>query len=59
MTLSFFTEAWKSDFLQKKLDFDEKKTCQIQKMMKPKMVRMVRRNILYDVDLEICDSKSE
>ena len=42
----------------KKVRFGWKKSGQSQKTMKPKMVRMVRRNILYDGDLEICDSKS-
>ena len=28
-------------------------------LLKTKMVRMVRRNILYSVDLEICREKSE
>ena len=43
----------------KKLDFDWKNQVNFKKVMKTKMVRMVRRNILYDGDLEICDSKSE
>ena len=37
----------------------KKNLVNFKQMMKPKMVRMVRRNILYDGDLEICDSKSE
>ena len=36
-----------------------KNQVKVKKVMKTKMVRMVHRNILYDVDLEMCDSKSE
>ena len=57
----------KSHFLQKvakvafskKSNFDWENHVKVKKLMKPKMVRMVHRNILYDVDLEIRDSKSE
>ena len=58
MKSAFFTETWKSDFFQKKWDHDWKNQVKVKKVMKTKMVRMVCRNILYDGDLEICDSKS-
>ena len=54
----FLQKPEKVTFFKKKLDFDEKNQVKVKKMMKPKMVRMVHRNILYEVDLEICDSKS-
>ena len=59
MKSPFFTEISKSDFFMKKSDFDGRNQIKVKKMMKPKMVRMVHRNILYSVDLEICREKSE
>ena len=56
--ISLFYRNLKKWLFPKKLDFDEKNQVNFKKMMKTKMVRMVHRNILYEVDLEICDSKS-
>ena len=45
----FYTNLKKSLFL-KKLDFDGNDQIEIKQMMKPKMVPMVPRNIVYIVD---------
>ena len=42
----------------KKSDFDGNFQVKVKKMMKPKMVPMVHRNILYRMDWGIRDSKS-
>ena len=54
----FFTEISKSDF-PKILFFGNGFPYPDNLLMKTKMVRMVRRNILSSVDFEICGEKSE
>ena len=49
----------KKYFFSKSYSLIEKNHVEIKKIVKPTMVRMVHRNILYSVDLKICDSKSE
>ena len=56
--ISLFYRKLKKWYFPKKWDIDGKNQVKVKKMMKPKMVRMVHRNIFYDRDLEICDSKS-
>ena len=57
--ITLFYRNLKKLLFLKKSDFDGKNQVKVKKMMKPKMVRMVHRNILYSVDLEICREKSE
>ena len=52
----FLKKSEKVTFCQK-ARFWWKFQVEIKNMMKPKMVRTVHRNILYSVDLKICDSK--
>ena len=57
--ITLFYRNLKKWLFLKKSDFDGKNQVNVKKMMKPKMVRMVHRNILYSVDLEICREKNE
>ena len=55
----FFTEISKVDFFQNSSFFGNVFPYPDDFLLKPKMVRMVPRNILYSGDLEICREKSE
>ena len=56
--IALFYRNLKKWLFQKKSDFDGKNQVKVKKMMKPKMVRTVHRNILYRMDLEIWREKS-